>query len=220
MFRTRYDKILTSATIAATVIAVAVVAQTISTKTPQRRPGSPTRVDAWKEFSTRGHREGPIGASVVIVVFSDFQCPFCERASRYFDTVRERWGTEVAVVYRHFPSHEHSREAAVASSCADEAGHFRSFRQVAFRRLDSLGIFPWSQIAAEAGIVDTSTFVSCMASQRAHQVVTDDSLAGARLGVTGTPTMLLNDLRVRGFVGDSVLDSYVRDEMRRASSPP
>ncbi|UCG88319.1 MAG: DsbA family protein [Gemmatimonadota bacterium] len=61
-----------------------------------------------------------------------------------------------------------------------------------FRSEESLGAKPWSQIAADVGVQDTRGFEACMSSDRTAAVLERDLLAAQRLGVRGTPTILID----------------------------
>jgi len=64
----------------------------------------PTVVEDWQEFSTIGHRTGPLHAAVTVLEFADFECPACRRlATGGLAGVKAEVGTDVAVVFRHWP---------------------------------------------------------------------------------------------------------------------
>src|SRR5262249_37573447 len=66
--------------------------------------------------------KGPESATVEIIEFSDFQCPFCQRARPTVDQVVKAYGDRVRLVYRHYPlrNHPNARPAAEAAACAAE----------------------------------------------------------------------------------------------------
>ncbi len=89
--------------------------------------------------------EGDPGASVVIVEFSDFQCPFCQRW--YYDTlpdIRSRIGDDVALAFLHFPLtqiHPNAAAAHAAAECAGSEGKFREMHDLLFEQQDE-----WSRL--------------------------------------------------------------------------
>ena len=84
----------------------------------------PRTIPEWRDFSRDGHRMGPQKAPVTIVVFSDFQCPYCALLMDRLGVLRAKYPRDVAVVYRHYPlvEHRYSMAAARASECAASQG--------------------------------------------------------------------------------------------------
>lgn len=72
------------------------------------------------------HKRGPDGAPVTIIEWSDFQCPYCAKATPLLDRLAEGYPTEVQIVYRHFPlpSHPLAFVASEATEAADAQGKF------------------------------------------------------------------------------------------------
>lgn len=165
----------------------------------------------WREFADAGHVIGPADAPVTIVEFSDFQCPFCARFAEFHDSLLVD-GLRVRVLYRHFaiPNHPHARNAAVASECAAAQGKFDVMHRALFASADSLGALPWSSIARRAGVPDSVAFARCLDGKEASAAIVRDSLAGHKLGLRGTPTLLIGSTRVDGLPSLDSLRAYVR----------
>jgi protein-disulfide isomerase len=168
-------------------------------------------VEDWQSFALTGQRIGPATAAVTIVEFSDFQCPFCRISAERLANLRAEFPTTVAVVYRHFPlkSHLHAAAAAVAAECAGEQGKFWEMHGVLFGRQAELGEISWLDLADQAGISDLSLFRSCLDEQSGIAAVKRDSADGERLGVRGTPTLLVNGRRIQGVPPSDSLRAYV-----------
>lgn len=80
--------------------------------------------------------KGPEGAKVTIVEFSDFQCPFCARASATVKQVLETYKDQVRLVYKQFPLtslHPFAQKAAEASLCAQDQGKFWEYHDKLFQ---------------------------------------------------------------------------------------
>ncbi len=80
--------------------------------------------------------KGPANAPVTIVEYSDFECPFCQRAFPTVKQVMETYPNEVKVVYKHLPLtnlHPNAHAAAVASVCAQKQGKFWEYHDVLFQ---------------------------------------------------------------------------------------
>jgi len=149
--------------------------------------------------------KGNPDASVVIVEFSDFQCPFCSRfyhqtlpliQENYIDTGK------VKLVYRDLPLdslHPNARPAHIASECADEQGMFWQYHDILFEnqaQWNRLGPTDLNsaliQYAHSLGLNSTS-FESCLGSQTIADEVNADYLQGISYGATGTPTFFIGN---------------------------
>lgn len=208
------DRLLTVLTVGVTVVAVVAVVHRFISGPPL--PAIPTEfeprvISDWNDYASDGVRLGPGSAAVVIVAFFDYLCPRCEAADAQLRELRRRHPEKVAVVYRHFPFlADLSFSASVAAECGRRAGRFRPIHEALLTGTDSLGITPWTRIAIGAGVRDTATFRACMHGRAAEQVVRRDLRAGQRLGVAGTPTLLVNELLFEGSPGLAYLDATVR----------
>ncbi|MDP4009229.1 MAG: DsbA family protein, partial [bacterium] len=81
----------------------------------------------------KGSRE----ARVVLVEYSDFQCPACQFYADWISQLAESFGEDIAIVYRHFPLrsiHQQAELAAVASEAASKQGMFWEYHDLLFER--------------------------------------------------------------------------------------
>lgn len=78
------------------------------------------------EVEADGPAVGPEDAPVIIVEFSDFECPYCSRMTDTLKQVKEKYGKTIRLVFRQYPlaMHANAQKAAEASLCADEQGEF------------------------------------------------------------------------------------------------
>lgn len=198
-------------TLCALVVTGLVVRRELASE-PARVAEQPEVVPEWRAFAAGGHRMGPADAPVTIVEFSDFQCPFCRVLADRLRTIRERYPEQVAMVYRHYPLqiHPFALPAVRASECAAAQGRFAAFHDALFARQDSLGIVPWTRFATAAEVPDTAAFRRCADESGAIPALARDTLAGSRLNVTGTPTLLINNVRFGGVPPLDTLDAYVK----------
>jgi len=101
----------------------------------------PAYVKSWRVLQALGHVEGPATAPVQLIVFSDFECPYCKLADQALRALRTETPNAFNLTFVHFPiaGHRFSRIAAQASECAHEEGRFASMRSTLFDSQDSLG---------------------------------------------------------------------------------
>lgn len=187
---------------------------------PRAASAAPTRIATWQAYAREGHRMGPAEAPVTIVVFSDFQCPYCAVLMERLGTLRKAHPTEVTVVYRHFPvaGHQHARQAARASECAGDQGRFEAFHDALFAERDSIGVVPWDRFAATAGVGDLPKFRECAMATGPVPALGRDTLAGKQLYVAGTPTLLINERRIQGAPPMDSLEIFVQRALRSTAS--
>jgi protein-disulfide isomerase len=160
---------------------------------------------------------GAAGAPVTIVEFSDFHCPFCQRAEDTIGQLRSRYGDRVRVVWRDYPVdnlHPQARKAHEAARCAADQDKFWAYQKALFagppKQPDQL-----PAVAQDTGL-DMASFTACVASGKHQAAVQKDVEEGKRLEVTGTPTFFING---RALVGAQALEAFVRvidDELARS----
>jgi protein-disulfide isomerase len=147
---------------------------------------------------------GKPDAKVVLLEFSDFECPFCGRYSREtFDQIEKEFVTsgKIRYVFRHFPIeklHPHALRAHEASECARSQGKFWEMHHRLFANQQALAEPLLIQTAQGLGL-DMSTFQSCMATQLTSPLkIRQDLNDGGRAGITGTPTFFLGTVTKDG----------------------
>lgn len=147
---------------------------------------------------TRGNPE----ADMVVMEFSDFQCPFCARAAVEVDTFMADHEQEVLFVYKHLPLtsiHPEAVPAAQAAWAAQQQGEFWAFHDALFEHQERLGEALYQEIATELGL-DLTQFDRDRRSEGSQAAIARDLALAAELGLNSTPTFLLNDLLIPGAV--------------------
>jgi len=151
------------------------------------------------EVAADGPSKGPADASVTIIEFSDFQCPFCKRAVPIIEEILEKYPKDVRFVYRHLPlpSHSRARPAAEAAVCADGQGKFWQYHDAIFEDSRNLSDEDLLRYAGDTGL-DIDRFKQCLVSEETKQAVQDDSDAAKAAGISSTPIFLINGVLVSG----------------------
>lgn len=159
-----------------------------------------------------GNKDAP----VVIVEFSDFECPFCARfRQETLDQIVEQYGDNVLFVYRDFPlsqMHPHAQQAAEASECADDQGAFWEYHDVLFENpaaLDTDSLVAY----AEQLELDVDEFTECLDSGKYTEEVLADLDDGRTYGVTGTPTFFINGVPLVGALPFSSFQEVIDAEL-------
>lgn len=210
------QRLLNVATVILVVCAVTVSATVVhkeyASNSSQRR-GIGRAVKDWKALLLGGRVLGPSNAPVVIVEFSDFQCPFCARSHRVLQQIMSEFPEEFAVVFRHFPlpTHPYAFSAALAAECAGEEGKFHEFASLLFERQSLIGVQEWGEFAAAAGINNDKEFLTCIAEERYKQRVQQDLTLGDQIGITGTPSFVIDGRLYTGAPALDQLREWVRE---------
>lgn len=154
-------------------------------------------------------------AKVVLVEYSDFECPFCSRHHPTMEALSEKYGDDVAWVWRHFPLtniHPNAQPAAEASECAGEQGKFWEMADSLIDNQQSLSRSTYERIAGEIGL-NLGNFTTCLDSGKYASLVQGQQAGGAAAGVTGTPATFVNGSIVSGAVPltqfESIIDSVL-----------
>lgn len=151
---------------------------------------------------------GPEDAPIVIVEFSDLQCPFCKRFhDETFNQLLAAYPNQIRFVYRHLPLtsiHPEAFPAAEASMCANDQNTFWQYSDKIFKNQGNLGRELYLQIASDLKL-DSAAFEDCLNTQKYKDVVQEDMDFALGLGVQSTPTFFINGL---ALVGAQPLDAF------------
>jgi protein-disulfide isomerase len=181
----------------------------------------PVQVERWERFSKVGHRMGPASARVTILEFADFECPVCARFTNGpLRSVRALYPREVAVIFRHWPLsyHRFALPTARAAECAAEQGRFEAFHDVVYLKQDSLGLKPYEEMAGEAGVTNLPAFITCVTSTQPLLAIAADTVAAVVIGGSGTPTIVINGLRLAGAPDSARFVELVRSAIMKSRS--
>lgn len=166
-------------------------------------------------------------AKVTVVIFSDFQCPFCKR---YFDDSHSQLNEEyvktgkVKLAFRHYPLtsiHPNAQKSGEAAECANEQGKFWDYHDLLFKNQEA-----WSQLSGEAITtaftdyagelsLNTEQFRTCLETDKFQQAVVDDTTAGTNVQVDGTPTFFINGYRIVGAVPYAEIKQAIEDALKK-----
>ena len=186
---------------------------TLKAKTPVVISLEPPRLAV---SAAKGAAKGLPNAPIEMIEFSDFQCPFCQRAHATVEQVLATYGDRIRFVYRHYPvqGHAAAKPAAEASECAKEQGKFWPFHDRLFANTSKLSDADLKAHAAAVG-VDTATFNACFDSHKYRSVVETDARDGDAVGVNGTPAFYINGRMISGAQPFEVFKKLTDDELQR-----
>ena len=145
------------------------------------------------------HTKGNSESGVVLIEYSDFQCPACAAFQPALDDLLEQYGDSLLFEYKHFPLisiHPHAQPAAIAAEAAGQQGKFFEFHDLLFENQ-----LTWSATGipttffiqyAEQLDLDIDEFRKHLRSSVLRDKVRAEFEEARTLGLTGTPSFLLN----------------------------
>ncbi len=160
---------------------------------------------------------GPADAKLTIVVFSDFQCPFCGRVEPTLAELEKAYPGQVRIVWKHqpLPMHPQAIPAALAAEAAREQGKFWPMHDKLFSDQRALGPEVFSRYAREIGL-DARRFDQALAARRGEARIQDDQKLAGQVGANGTPTMFFNCRQVVGAQPVERLRAVADEELKKA----
>lgn len=153
------------------------------------------------------HFRGNEKAKVVMIEYSDYECPYCNKFHPTMIELMEKYKEDIVWVYRHYPLsfHPNAQPLAEASECVATYGSneaFWNFSDSVYEKMADGSIYgndPENQkvseetilaLASEAG-VNRNQVKSCLDNEEMKQAVKDDQAGGSKAGITGTPGTII-----------------------------
>ncbi|HEU5063616.1 MAG TPA: thioredoxin domain-containing protein [Solirubrobacterales bacterium] len=153
------------------------------------------------------HVRGEPGAPLELVMFGDFQCPFCLGAQSILRRVRERLEGRLRFGFRHLPipeRHPLAPLAAEASEAAAAQGKFWEYHDALFAAQPKLSRETMLAVGRDLGL-DAERMATEVDSGAHRDRVARDVASAAASGATGTPTFYVNGERFFGAYDASSL---------------
>jgi protein-disulfide isomerase len=161
--------------------------------------GAPVTVDA---INSEDWVRGNPAAKVILIEYSDLQCPACAFYYPVLKKLEEEFGDKLAVVYRHFPLpiHQNAKPAAYAAEAAGRQGKFWEMHDLIFENQkewkDRRDINDAMKGYAQRLNLNTDQFTADFASKEIREKVEVAYRSAIRLGLNSTPTFFLNGKKI------------------------
>ncbi|MBV9671171.1 MAG: thioredoxin domain-containing protein [Acidobacteriales bacterium] len=158
---------------------------------------------------------GPEKASITIVEFSDFQCPYCAQAFPQIAAVLKTYPTEVRLIFKEFPLEIHPQAdlAAAAAVAAQKQGKFWQLHDAMFASRGDLSRKHILALAKQNGL-DVKQFEDDLDSSSVRETVVRDVQDGDAAGVEGTPTIFINGQKYNGAIDLALLKPILDAELK------
>ncbi|MEZ4296152.1 MAG: thioredoxin domain-containing protein [Polyangiaceae bacterium] len=179
--------------------------------------------DAAVPISSKDPTWGARTAPVTLVLFSDFECPFCSKVEATLDQLKEQYGPEkLRVVWKNnpLPFHKNARPAALAANTVfNLGGHeaFWKFHKSAFANQRALTTENFEAWAAAAG-VDKAKFKAAFDSKQFDSKIDADMTVSKASGVTGTPASLINGVFLSGAQPIDKFKAVIDEQLKAAEA--
>lgn len=172
---------------------------------------------------------GTEGAPVTIVEFSDFECPFCQKAAFNLKPRLKEFQKEVAFYFFNYPldkncnpymqrdMHEHACDAAKAALCAQDQGKFWPMHDKLFENQPKFDSKQIQGYAKSLGL-DLTKLNECIASDTTKNKILADIEVGKALGIQGTPTVIFNGRILKDWWNPAVLKLLITEEVKKSKS--
>ncbi len=155
---------------------------------------------------------GKPSAPVTVVMFTDFQCPACAGVHPVLLKVLAEYGDKIRFVVRDFPLtniHENAFRAALAANAAHAQGKFFEYTEVLYKNQNALDTASLKKYAREAGL-NQKQFDLDLGNEKFAAEVRQDIADGKIYGITGTPTIFVNGVKIRALSAEHFRNAIER----------
>lgn len=157
-------------------------------------------------------------APITIIEYSDFECPFCKVLHPVVEEALKEYGDQIQYVYKHLPLPDNERAipAAIAAECAHAQGEFLPYANILFSRQAQWSKqktdFSFNAYARELGL-DRAEFAACLKEEQHAEAISAERDEAIEYGLTGTPTLFVNDQFSGGVITYEKLKEMIDTEL-------
>lgn len=157
--------------------------------------------------------------TIHFVEFIDFQSLSCGSNAPAVDTLKSTYGQQMTITYKHFPeaSNTYAQNAAEAAECARDQDKFKEYHDMLFQNQGALTIDDLRLYAISIGL-NLTKFNDCLDHDHKESLVLEDKAEGTDRGITGTPTIFINGIKVEGAQSLSTYASFIDSELARTTN--
>ena len=161
---------------------------------------------------------GAATAPVTLIEFSDFQCPYCQRAQTVLKQLRSEYGDRLRMAFKQLPLgiHAQARFAAEVALCANDQGKYWEAREWLFGHREGLTAEAAGQWATGAAL-DAAAFSKCLADHVHQTTIVKDIATATELATSSTPAFFVNGRLLNGALPIERFREVIDDELARAT---
>lgn len=159
-------------------------------------------------------------AGVKVIIFSDFECPYCKALYQSLRKIMGQYSDKVFFVHKDFPLDFHAQAGptALAANCALEQGKFWEYGDRLFANQinwqSTTGTQKFKEYAQSLGL-KMSQFNQCLDSKKYQDKIDGDKSDAANFGVSGTPAIFINNKFTNGVISTDDLKKSIEDELAK-----
>jgi protein-disulfide isomerase len=163
----------------------------------EKGPEQDTKV--WTVNAGTSYSKGAKAAPLQVVIFSDFQCPFCSRVEPTLTQMEKEYSGKVRFTWKNYPLpfHNNAEPAAEAAMAAGAQGKFWEMHDKLFANQQSLDRASLEKYAQELGL-DMGKFKADLDGSKYKAVIEAETNEGKALDVNGTPAVFINGRKIAG----------------------
>ena len=159
---------------------------------------------------------GSSDAPVQLIVFTDFECGHCKQLAEHLKDMKEDYMDKglVRLQVWDYPLefHENAVPAAVSAYCAEEQGSYWEMYDKLYSQQETLSDSLYLVFARDLDL-DTMEFQACLLSTSGKAKVDSDFATGEAIGITGTPTFIINGDLYTGAPPKDILIELIEQEL-------
>ncbi len=186
---------------------------------PAAAPATPPPADQiWRVRLNDGDADtGPKDALATVVYFSAFGCDTCQQMSTGVQTLKEKYGKDIRVIFKHkiLPPSPYALEASIAALAAGEQGKFWEYHDALFANAPAFDQGSLEQYAQGLKL-NMKKFKADLKNDKLRGLVLKDTLLANEVGAHSMPNVLVNGVRLRGAKTVENLDTLVAQEIEKA----
>ncbi|MCL2011546.1 MAG: thioredoxin domain-containing protein [Cystobacterineae bacterium] len=160
--------------------------------------------------------KGPQDAPVTMLIWSDFECPYCSRVVPTLHALAQKYAVQVRFVFRHLPLHFHknAQKAAEATMAAHAQGKFWEMHDLLFQNqkaLDEASLISYAQKLN----LDVRKFQEALDRGTYADYVKQDSATASAYSITGTPTFIINGQALSGAQPQAKFEEAIEAALKK-----
>jgi protein-disulfide isomerase len=183
----------------------------------QAEPAGPDQdTKVWPVNVGNAPAKGPKNAPITLVVFSDFQCPFCGRIEPTLAKLESEYPGKIRVAWKNFPLsfHQNAKPAAKAAMAAGEQGKFWEMHDKLFANQQQLDRASLEKYGQELGL-NMAKYKDALDSNKFDAQIDADTKEGSAVDVSGTPATFVNGRKIGGAYPYEIFKKIVDQELAK-----
>ncbi len=162
--------------------------------------------------------QGDPKAPIVLIEFSDFQCPYCKKTRPTLERLMKEYKGKIYYVFRDFPLsfHKQAPDASHAANCAGDQKKYWEYNSELWNKQAIIkdGMSTLNAAAETVGL-DKAKFDACMTSKKYVAEIDKDQADGSAAGVSGTPAYFINGIFLNGAQPYEAFKEIIDEELKR-----